>query len=317
MQLGLNLAVFNNRTLAEALDLAAQIGVSTVELNAEHQDKLTPLSGWKREGRRIKKEVESRGLSISVLGNHADTQLIGGPFHEDTDAIFAGTREEKIQYGITALLNTARAAAELEIPTIVGFTGCEDGSRWFPWPDPTGWEKMLAPFVDTWRPLLDQMQTLGVRFAHEPHPKQLVHNLETALAVTQALDHHPSWGFNLDAANLALAGVDPSVFVQEMSDKIFHVHAKDLEFVAHNLPRSGYQPHGSWSRPDRGLRFRIPGWGNVDWKRLLTELRFAGYRGSLSIEHEDASFGRREGVEKAVAFLSPLLFRDPPDERWW
>lgn len=317
MQLGLNLAVFNNLTLVEALDLAAQIGISTVELNTERKEKLTPLSRWQTEGLRIKKEVESRGLSISVLGNHADTQLIGGPFHTDTDLIFPGTREEKFQYGTTALLDTARVAADLEIATIVGFTGCEDGLRWFPWPDPKGWEKMLAPFVDTWRPLLDQMQVLGVRFAHEPHPKQLVHNLETAVAVSQALDHHPAWGFNLDAANLALAGVDPCVFVREFPNQIFHVHAKDLEFVTHNLPRSGFQPHGSWSRPDRGLRFRLPGWGDVDWKRLLTELQLAGYRGSVSIEHEDAAFGRREGVEKAAAFLNPLLFRDPPDERWW
>lgn len=319
MLLGLNLAVFGDRSLDEALDRAAALGLDTVEINAESNDRLTPLTDLLRPGRAsaLRQAVEARGLSISAVGNHADSQLIGGPHHADTDTIFRGSAPEKIAHGKRRLLDTARVASELGVGTVVGFTGCEDWSRWFPWPDAEGWHKMLAPFVDTWSPLLDQFGRLGVRFAHEPHPKQLVYDLETAALVTDALGRRPEWGFNLDAANLSLAGVEPAAFVQALPDRIYHVHAKDLEIVQHNVARSGLSAQGAWDRPDRGVRFRIPGWGNVAWKTLLSQLQLANYTGAISIEHEDPILGRDEGVEKAIDYLRPLIIRAPMPTRWW
>lgn len=319
MLLGLNLAVFGDRSMDEALDRAAALGLDTVEINAESNDRLTPLTDLLRPGRAsaLRQAVEARGLRISAVGNHAESQLIGGPHHADTDTIFRGSASEKIAHGKRRLLDTARVASELGVGTVVGFTGCEDWSRWFPWPDAQGWQKMVAPFVDTWSPLLDQFGRLGVRFAHEPHPKQLVYDLETALLVTDALGRRPEWGFNLDAANLSLAGVEPAAFVQALPDRIFHVHAKDLEIVQHNVARSGLNPQGAWDRPDRGVRFRIPGWGNVAWKALLSQLQLANYTGAISIEHEDPILGRDEGVEKAIDYLKPLIIRAPMPTRWW
>lgn len=317
MKLGLNLAVFGDRPLSSALDRAAALGVETVEVNVEGGDHLTPLD--RMDGGAVKSlraEIAARGLMISAVGNHGEVQLIGGPHHKDTDGIFAGTPAEKIAWAKGRLLRTAELASELEVGTVIGFVGCEDWSRWFPWPAREGFEEMIPPFVETWRPLLDRLAELGVRFGHEPHPKQLAYDLESALAVTRALDH-AAWGFNLDTANLALAGVSPAAFVQALPDRIFHVHAKDLEFVAHNLHRSGWQGHGAWDRPDRGVRFRVPGWGHVDWKCVLSELQLAGYAGPVSIEHEDPVFSRDEGIEKAVTFLSPLIPRQPREARWW
>ena len=319
MLLGLNLAVFGDRPLEEALDRAAALGLDSIEVNTERGDRLTPLEGLLGgQGlRQLQRAVESRGLRISAVGNHAESQLIGGPHHVDTDTIFEGMPEEKVAYGIERLLKTARVASELGVTNVIGFTGCEDWSRWFPWPDRDGWQKMLPRFVDVWTPLLDEFSRLGVRFAHEPHPKQLAYDLESSLAVTEALGHRVEWGFNLDAGNLSLAGVDPAAFVQALPDRIFHVHAKDLEIVKHNAARSGHAAAGRWDRPDRGVRFRIPGWGDVDWKRLLSQLQLADYGGSVSIEHEDPVFSRDEGVEKAVQFLGPLIIRNPREEQWW
>lgn len=319
MKLGLNLAVFSDIKLESALDAAVAAGVEAVELNVDSRDACTPLEALRPAGavERISRAVRSRGLEISGVGNHLDVQLIGGPFHRDTDFVCAGDKAAKRKYGIARLLETARLAADLQVVNVIGFTGCEDWSRWFPWPDKRGWELELAEFVDIWPPLLDELQRLGVRFAHEPHPKQLAYNLETAVQVTEALDGRPEWGFNLDLANLSLAGVDPAAFVQRLPERIFHVHAKDLEFVGHNRRHSGWQSHGPWARPDRGFRFRIPGWGGLDWKSILSELQLAGYQGVLSIEHEDPVFSRREGVEKAVAFLTPLLIREPRAQEWW
>ena len=189
--------------------------------------------------------------------------------------------------------------------------------RLFPWPDPEGWEKMLPVFQERVGKLLDEFDRLGVNLAQEPHPKQMTYNIETSLQSLEWLGHHPRWGFNLDPANLMLAGVDPVLFVQELGWRILHVHAKDGELVAHNARRSGLLAHGAWDRKDRGFRFRVPGWGDVPWKRLISELQLADYKGYLAIENEDPIFHPLDGLRKAVAELKPLLPEGERQERWW
>lgn len=133
----------------------------------------------------------------------------------------------------------------------------------------------------------------------------------------QLLDNRPEWGFNLDPANLMLAGVDPVYFAQALGDRIFHVHAKDGEVVPHNVRKSGLLAHGDWGRIDRGFRFRIPGWGDIPWKKLITELRLINYDYVLSVENEDATMGGAEGVFKAYQYLKPLIIQTQFEGRWW
>jgi sugar phosphate isomerase/epimerase len=114
-----------------------------------------------------------------------------------------------------------------------------------------------------------------------------------------------------------LTGMDPVVFVAELGGHILHVHAKDGEQVAHNVARSGLLAHGGWDRRDRGFRFRVPGWGDLDWKRLISELRMVGYDGVLAVEHEDPVIGRLEGLRQAFDHLSPMMLREPPELPWW
>jgi sugar phosphate isomerase/epimerase len=166
-------------------------------------------------------------------------------------------------------------------------------------------------------PLLDTFAKYGVAFAHECHPKQFAYNLETAAWAVRLVDEHPAFGFNFDPANLLLAGMDPVVFIVELGARVRHVHGKDGERVRHAVDRSGMLAHGAWDRPGRGFRFRVPGWGDLDWRRILTELHVARYDGVIAIEHEDPTMGRLEGIRQAVRHLEPLLLHDPIDERWW
>ncbi len=92
--------------------------------------------------------------------------------------------------------------------------------------------------------------------------------------------------------------IDPVIFVQELGDRIRHVHVKDGEIVEHNVKRSGLQHTGQWDTIDRGFRFRIPGWGSVSWKRIMTELALVGYNCALSYKHEDVVMSREDKIEK-------------------
>lgn len=318
IDLGLYFAVCDRMELSVALSWAAGLGIRSIELSIHvggrfEVDKALD-SGQIRE---LCSAVAGEGLAISALNMSADGQLVLGPYHADTDWICTGTPQEKRAFGVERLCRAAELAEELHVPVVTGFVGCEDYSRWFPWPDPDAWQGMESGFVEQVTPILDKFRSHDVRFAMECHPKQFVYNTETALRSVELLEGHPAWGFNLDPANLMLAGVDPIVFAADLGDRILNVHAKDGELVSHNAGRSGLLANGPWTRRDRGFRFRVAGWGDVPWRRLITELSVRGYEGPLTIEHEDPTMGPRDGVEKAVTFLEPLLINEPIEEPWW
>ncbi|MHC5003752.1 MAG: sugar phosphate isomerase/epimerase, partial [Planctomycetota bacterium] len=57
--------------------------------------------------------------------------------------------------------------------------------------------------------------------------------------------------------------------------------------------------------------------GDEFWKPFLSMLRRYGYAGAISIEHEDALMSAKEGFEKAVAYLRPMIIEQPAGEAWW
>ena len=82
----------------------------------------------------------------------------------------------------------------------------------------------------------------------------------------------------------------------------------------------GVTATGSWQRPDRAARYRVPGWGDVEWKRVMTALLEQGYDYVLSFEHEDPVMSEEDGCEQCIRFLKPLIIKKPlgPDSTaWW
>jgi sugar phosphate isomerase/epimerase len=122
---------------------------------------------------------------------------------------------------------------------VTGFIGCENFGRFFPWPYSKGWSDMEGEFVERWGKILDKFAEYGVKFAHEPHPNELVYNVETAQRAVELMDGRKEFGFNFDPANLTYLGIDVENFIDTLAGRIYHVHAKDGEIVAHNVRRSG------------------------------------------------------------------------------
>lgn len=312
MKIGMFTANYLDRDLETVFKMMTETGYEAAELPAfygnSHLDIDEVLRG--NGAKKIKDLARKYNITISALSNHPEGQLVLGPHTKDTDALFKGTPLEKIKFGMDRMKKTAQAAAALEVRVVCGFVGCEKFSRWFPWPYPEGWDEMAKDFTERWGEILDVFKKEGVKFAHEPHPNEYVYNIETAVKSVELMEGRGEWGFNFDPANIILQGIDPVIFIQELGDRIYHVHAKDGEVVEHNVRRSGLQPTGKWNRIDRGFRFRIPGWGSVPWKRVLTELMLVGYDYVLSYEHEDVVMSREDGMEKTLDYLKPLIIKE-------
>jgi sugar phosphate isomerase/epimerase len=317
MKIGLFTATFLDMKIEQVFNMACDLGYEAVEMpafaNNPHLDIEEIIKG--NNAAELKRLASSYGLIISALANHPEGQIVLGPYGKDTDAIFPGTKEEKIKFGTERMIKTAQAANALEVPEVTGFIGCENFGRFVPWPYSGGWSDMEVEFVERWGKILDKFGEYGVKFAHEPHPNELVYNVETALRAVELMGGRKEFGFNFDPANLIYLGIDVENFVDALGKHILHVHAKDGELVSHNIRRSGMIPQGDWQRLDRGFRFRIPGWGSVPWKKVITELSMIGYDYVMSYEHEDVTMSRHDGITKTIAYLKPLLIEKPYEGR--
>jgi sugar phosphate isomerase/epimerase len=95
---------------------------------------------------------------------------------------------------------------------------------------------------------------------------------------------------NYDPSHLIWMGIDPIEAVRPYIDRIPHAQAKDIEVFPQLRNRFGY-PGRAVNRPDPWdvgwWRYRVPGLGQVDWRRLIDTLYEGGFDGVLSVEHED------------------------------
>jgi sugar phosphate isomerase/epimerase len=108
--------------------------------------------------------------------------------------------------------------------------------------------------------------------------------------------------------------------IRALGGAIFHVHAKDVALDPHNVAVNGVIDPKTYRRmAERSWLFRSVGWGHdeLEWKRIVTALRLAGYDYVMSIEHEDALASVDEGLDAAVDLLSRVILREPPVEAWW
>ncbi len=317
MRIGLFTATYLEQKLENVCEMAAKYGYQAVEIPAFTGNGQLDIEEVVKGGTagRIVKMVGDNGLIISALSNHTESQLVLGPYGKDTDGFFKGSKEEKIKFGTERMIRTAQAANALGVGVVNGFVGCENFGRFFPFPYSKGWAEMEQEFVERWGRILDKFGEYGVKFAHEPHPNQLVYDIDTALRAVELMGGRKEFGFNFDPANLIYLGIDVENFIDLLKGHIFHVHAKDGELVSHNIKRSGTIPQGDWQRLGRGFRFRIPGWGSVPWKKVITELSMIGYDYVMSYEHEDVTMSRQDGLEKTIAFLKPLMIGKPYEGR--
>jgi len=125
--------------LDRALHWMADLGVAAFEMPVEAGNPLFDLDELLAgEAEALNRRIAAYGLKISAVSNHREGQLLLGPHHRDTDGVHPGTPKEKADFAAARLEKTAALANRLEVDLVVGFVGCEDYARFFPWPDPEG-----------------------------------------------------------------------------------------------------------------------------------------------------------------------------------
>ncbi len=121
----------------------------------------------------------------------------------------------------------------------------------------------------------------------------------------------PWLGLEYDPSHCVRQFIDPVAPAREFSRRIYHVHGKDTEILEPVLQRRGIHGQGWW-------RYRLPGYGRVNWAELITALLDADYSGGIDVEHEDRFFnsgepgpdineGQKQGYRLGLHYLSQFI----------
>lgn len=319
MKIGYCTMNWSEKPLEEVCRIAADLGYDAVEIPAYTGNGQVDVDECLKNGnaRKLKEMVESYGLFISGISNHADSPLIMGPYGKGMDSICPGTREEKIRFGQQSMIKAGQLAAELGVKHVVAFSGMENYGHINDWPEADGWKDEEEQFAEKWGFVFDRYRELGVKVAFEAHPNNIVYDIQSTLRLLEVTGHHESFALNFDPANVFFSGIDIYCFAQVLADRIVTVHAKDCEIIRHNLPMGGLNMYmqDRWTRKDRSFRFRVPGWGDINWRKLISLLYLGGFDGVYNYEDEDVIMSRADGDRKCIEFLRPLMISAPYEGR--
>jgi sugar phosphate isomerase/epimerase len=252
--------------------------------------------------------LEKKGIKVWAISNHLAGQLVCDLNDSRSDmfapAELAGDAEGKREWAIEQMKCSAKAAKNLGLKVVNGFTGSSIWHCLYSFP-PVSKEMIDEGFKDfakLWNPILDVFKDCGVKFALEVHPTEIAFDIVTAKRALEAIDNRPEFGFNFDPSHLLWQGMNPAKFIQEFPDRIYHVHMKDAAVTLDG--RSGIlSSHLDFGQPGRGWDFRSLGHGQVDFEEIIRELNRIGYNGPLSVEWEDCGMEREYGAKEACEFV--------------
>jgi sugar phosphate isomerase/epimerase len=254
--------------------------------------------------------LERHGLNIWAIGAHLTGQAVCDVIdgrHQgvlDPEVWGDGDPEGVRQRAAERMKDTARAAAQLGVEVVTGFSGSSVWHQLYSFPpnDFAEIERGYEDFAERWGPIIDVFDAEGVKFALEVHPTEIAYDFVTTRKALDALDNREGFGINFDPSHFAHQFLDSAEFVMDFADRIYHVHVKD-SIKRLNGRRSILGSHINFGEIERGWDFVSPGHGDVDFEDLFRALNRIGYQGPLSIEWEDSGMDRDWGAPDALAFV--------------
>jgi sugar phosphate isomerase/epimerase len=260
--------------------------------------------------------LERHGLKVYAISAHLVGQAVCDRIDERHKAILSpaiwgdGDPEGVRQRAAKEMIAVAKAAKTLGVKVVNGFTGSSIWHMLYAFPPVSGAmvDAGYADFGKRWKPILDQFQKAGVKFALEVHPSEIAFDIVSAERAIAAVDGHPAFGFNYDPSHLGYQGVDYVEFIRRFKDRLFHVHMKDVGWSQSPALSGVFGGHLTFGDARRYWDFRSMGRGNINFERIIRALNDIGYQGPLSVEWEDGGMNREHGARESCEFVKRLDF---------
>jgi sugar phosphate isomerase/epimerase len=303
---------------ATIVQKAKSFGYDGVEIACwgDHLDveKAASSDKYVREKRDV---LEQHGMKLYSISNHLAGQAVCDRIDERHKAILPprvwgdGKPAGVNKRAADEMAMSARAAKALGLKVVNGFTG---SGIWhlnysFPPVSPGMIEAGYKEFADRWNPILDVFKAEKVRFALEVHPTEIAFDTASAENAVKALKGRKEFGFNYDPSHFGYQGVDYIGFIRKFSDRIYHVHMKDVYWSKRGKEAGVFGGHINFGDSRRYWDFRSLGRGRINFEGIIRALNDIGYNGPLSVEWEDSGMDREHGATEAAAFVKKIDFK--------
>ena len=301
MKFGLLTAILDGWSFEEVVDIASGMGFKCLEVacwpagKAERRYAGVSHIDCERVceddayAAYVKELVASKGLEISSLAFYPNTM---------------DPNPEKREAAITHLKAVIRASAKLGVNMVTTFVG-KDQYKTF--------EENIELFKQIWPDIVALAEEQGVKVAIENCPMLFGadqwpggQNLMcTPKIYRQLFEIIPSanFGLNFDPSHYVWQGLDYLKTVYEFSDRIFHIHFKDIKLYPEKLAQCGVLAY-----PLDYMSPKIPGLGDVNWGAFVSALNDIRFNGFAVIEVEDKAFeGSREDILNSIRLSKRYL----------
>jgi sugar phosphate isomerase/epimerase len=323
MKLGVYTACLHDKTLDEALGVIADLGLSSIEVNAGgfvpaphiHVDALLSSERARRE---YLARIADSGIELTALN------VNGNPLHPDVEV---GTRHS------ADLFKTIELAGLLGVRDVITMSGqpaAEAGGTlpaWIVEPWNSAASEALAYQWDVAVPFWIEVERMaanaGVRVALEMHPHNLVFNPATLVRLIERTGAS-HLGAEMDPSHLFWQGMEPIVGIEYLGDRVFVAAAKDVRINEANCRLNGLlddrfvTPGPGEPALNLGGRYVLnyfpaeAPWNFVAvgrghdasyWSQFLTALERVDAAIAVNIEHEDTELSQLEGLSAAASTL--------------
>lgn len=303
MQLGFVSAILPELDLAQVLKTASSIGYRYVEVMC-----WPPSKAERRYAGVTHVNVEdlSEGVINQVKRLQVETGVTISGFGYYPNCLSPDA--EEAERSVEHLKKVIVAAPRFGINTVNTFIG-----RDYTKSVDENWPRLLQ----VWKPIVDLAESVGVKIGIENCPMLFTEdewpggkNIATTPAIWRRLFSDlgsPNLGLNYDPSHMVWQQMDYLRPLREFTDRLFHVHAKDVRVDQHILDEVGIFAH-----PKLYHSPKLPGLGEINWGKFFSVLGDAGYQGPVCVEVEDRAYEasvetRIEAVAQSYRYLSQFV----------
>ena len=301
MKFGLLTAILDGWNFEEVVDIASEMGFKCLEVacwpagKAERRYAGVSHIDCERVceddayAKYVLDLVASKGLEISSLAFYPNVL--------DANA-------EKANAAIDHLKAVIKASGKLGVGMVTTFIGRDQYKTV---------EENIELFKAVWPGLIKLAEECNVKIAIENCPMLFGadqwpggQNLMcTPVMYKKLFDLVPSpnFGLNFDPSHYVWQGLDYLKTVYDFSDRIFHIHFKDIKLYPDKLKECGVLAY-----PLDYMSPKIPGLGDVNWSAFISALNDIRFNGCAVIEVEDKAFeGSREDILNSIRLSKRYL----------